>query len=389
MAATEPHPVSVRVTLGFGGLAARRDQWEDLFRARPHEPSASFEWTLAMARHHVRPVDQCLMVELSRQGRLQGLVPLVARNVPLLGQSTVVLTPLSEEYNTHSDLLLRSADADTARALIEALFALDLTWDCFRMARLLEDGATAVAFRQALAGSRRAHFLREGIAAYVLTLPETYDEYLAARSAKFRNHLRRSERKLALAGALTVSELDDAAGVDAGFDALMQIERSSWKHDHGSSISAVERQIGFYRDFCRSAHDARRLHFQWLSMDGRPVAYNLGYLYAGGYHYLKTSYDHAFRSLSPSTVLRARLLKSLIQRGVRLFDFPGEPYDWEAQWTDTVRWRQVMSIYGRTWRGRVLGALERIRHRSRTRRVVQHVDPRASRHAQRSLPCPA
>lgn len=97
------------------------------------------------------------------------------------------------------------------------------------------------------------------------------------------------------------------------------------------------------------------------------------------YHYLKTSYDQTVRALSPSTVLRARLIEGLIRQRVKVFDFPGEPYEWETQWTDTAHWRQVLTVYGGTLRGRLLHLAERVRHRSSTEKAVRHVDPRASR----------
>ncbi len=368
------------ITEGFESLPSLRDQWADIFQARPHEPSTSYEWTMAMVRHHVRASDRCLLVQLHRDGRLHGLVPTVVRAVPLLGRPIVMLAPVSEEYNTHSDLLVRSADADTMEAYLGAIARLPIRWDCFRMARLLEDGEVATAMRAVLASGRLAHQARGGIAAYVLALPSSYENYLSARTAKFRNHLRRAERKLAAAGALDVHEVDSSmASLDVGFDALLQVERASWKHSHGSAISAVDHQAAFYRDVCLGAQAEGRLHLHWLAIDGRPVAYNLGYLQGNRYHYLKTSYDHAWRSLSPSTVLRARLVESLIARGVAVFDFPGEPYEWEAQWTGTVRWRQVLTIYGRTVRGRLLRLVERLRHRPQQARKVRYIDPRASR----------
>ena len=55
-------PVSVDVLEGFGALASLREGWERLFLARPNEPSTSFEWTSAMAVHHVRPGDRCLVL---------------------------------------------------------------------------------------------------------------------------------------------------------------------------------------------------------------------------------------------------------------------------------------------------------------------------------------
>ena len=113
--------VTADIVPGFDQLAAEREQWDLLFAARAHEPSVSFEWTRAMVRHHVRPDDQCLLLRLHRQGAVVGLVPLVIRTVPLLGWHIRMLMPVSEDYNTHSDLLLRDTAPDVIRAFVAAL----------------------------------------------------------------------------------------------------------------------------------------------------------------------------------------------------------------------------------------------------------------------------
>src|SRR6185436_7683704 len=240
--------------------------------------------------------------------------------------------------------------------------------------------------QRALTRRKGGYAVREGLAAYVLDLPKTYEAYLAARSAKFRNHLKRTERKLAGSGRIEVHELSDPAAFDAAYDAVLQVERASWKHSFGSAITAVAHQSAFYRDLGRAALGAGRLHLQWMTLDSRPIAYNFGYLTRAGYHYLKTSYDHELRPLGPATVLRARLIESLIARGVPRLDFPGEPYEWESQWTDSVRRRVVFTMYPRTLRGKVLGLIDRLRHRESPATGVAHVDPRKQK---RERPDPA
>ena len=251
------------------------------------------------------------------------------------------------------------------------------------MARLLEENPLVPALQRALSAGGHLHGRREGLPAYMLDLPASFDQYFAERSAKFRNHLKRVERKLNEAGQVRIRELEHADAFDEAFDALLQVERASWKQSHGTSITAVDRQTGFYRDFARGALGTGRLRLQWLTLDALPVAYNLGYLTSSGFHYLKTSYDHELRSLGPATFLRARLLESLIAARVARFDFPGEPYEWEAQWTRSIRWRTVLSVYPKTLRGRTLATIDRLHHRGRAARRVTHVDPRAQRARQR------
>ena len=375
--------VVVRVTEDFGPLPALLHDWEILFRSRANEPSTSFEWTAAMARHHIQPGDRTFLVRLERQGSLVGVLPLVLRRHAIFGQSVALLAPLSEDYNTHSDLLLDSIDDEIVAALVSALFNLDAEWDCFRMARVLAANPLVAAMCRALDAGHHAHALRDGLPAYVLDLPKSYGAYLAARSAKFRNHLKRAERKLSSRGKVEVHELTCDGAFDKAFDALMQIERASWKQAHGSSIAAVRHQSGFFRDFGLAAFGTGRLHLHWLSVDSLPVVYNLGYLTDSGYHYLKTSYDQAYRPQSPATVLRARLFENLIARGVTRVDFPGEPYEWEAQWTGTTRQRIVLTIYQSTVRGRMLALIDRMRQLRPAGRGVEHIDPRGGRRVRR------
>jgi CelD/BcsL family acetyltransferase involved in cellulose biosynthesis len=367
-----------QVTEGLGELPSLQSRWEELFLSRANEPSLSFEWTSAMARHHVRGDDRAFLVSVERDGRLVAVVPLVLRTHKVMGRAIRLLSPISEQYNTHSDLLVESHEEALVEAVVSGLCAIDAEWDCFRMARLLEENPLVPVLRRAIRGAGHLQGTHEGLPAYVLELPPSYDEYLAERSPKFRNHLKRVERKLQAAGTVEVHELNHVSRFDEAFGALLRVEQASWKQSHGTAITAVERQTGFYRHLAETALERDRIHLQWLTIAGRPIAYNLGYLTASGYHYLKTSYDHEFRPMSPATYLRARLIEGLVARGLGRLDFPGEPYEWEAQWTGTVRWRTVLSAYPRTVRGRMLATIDRLRHRDRSERRVTHVNPRAS-----------
>ena len=240
--------VEADVSHGFGGLARLQAAWEALFVSRQHEPCVSFEWTTAMVRHHVRPDDRCVLVHLRRDDTTVGLVPLIARPTKVMGARITILSPLSEHYNTHSDLLLEAIDDEVAQAFVGALRNLGVSWDCFRMARLLEDDPLAGALRRALEANGVLHSVRQGLPAYVLLLPASFDEYLGARSAKFRNHLKRSTRKLHAAGDVRVHELTHTDAFEDAYDALLLVERASWKEWHGTSITAIDHQTAFRVD---------------------------------------------------------------------------------------------------------------------------------------------
>jgi CelD/BcsL family acetyltransferase involved in cellulose biosynthesis len=348
--------------------------WHAIFAVDGVEPSTSFEWTSAMLQHHLRPGDRFFLLRECRGGGVSGFVPLVAKPDVMLGRRIVVLSPISDRYNTHGALLM-PLDRHGVDALMAALLRLDVKWDLFRMSKVLERSPLPTLLAAAAHGAGLECDVRYGRAAYTLDLPGRYDEYLAQRSPKFRNHLKRTTKKLEAAGRVDVAEVSTPEDFERTYDALLEIERASWKHEHGTAISAVAHQASFYRTMGRAALGTGRLHLQMLTLDGTPLAHNLGFVHDGRYAYLKTSFDERHRALSPSTVLRARLIASLIDRGIRHFDFPGEPYEWERQWTDTYRWHQTITIYNRTPSAVALRWLNKLKREPTTRPALVHCNP--------------
>lgn len=368
-------PLAVQVAAGFDGLDGLRDEWRALYDATPAEPSLSFEWTRALATTQVRDGDTTALVQIRRDGCLAGVVPLLGRAPRVFGVRHRVLRPLSELKNTHSDLLLAHGDSAIVEAFLGALQRLGLPWDSLRLSKLVQ-GTPLTAKLEAGAG--RLGFLprrRYRKPFYWLALPSTFDEYWASRSAKFRNHARRAEKKLRAAGKVREVHITTPEEFDAGYDALVQIERASWKDTHGTSMAASDRQAALYRAWGTTAPPGH-VSLQLLLLDEEPIAHNLGCVKNGIYYYLKTSYAANRRPLSPATFLRLSLIRQLIERGVREVDFCGPPYEWEQQWTDTYRWHEVLSVYAPTLRGRAFALVDPWTHYSTAEPVFANEDPR-------------
>lgn len=370
--------VAAEVHRGRAMLSRLKADWDRLLDRGENEPSASFEWTAALMESHVQERDEIVFIVLKRLGIVIGIVPLVLRPLKKLGQTFITAFPVSELSNTHSDLLIEEVSEPVLGAFVDALYRPDLRWDVFSMTRLLEARPLGALYCLVLR-QRRAwfEFTREQ-PSFFLPLDRTFDGYLQGRSGSFRNALKRIERKLTSQRRVGIRSQDDFSGIDEAYEVLLSIERRSWKQDHGTSISVVSRQTTFYHRLCASASQRKWLHLRFLYLDDRPVAYNLGLLLNGTYFYLKTSYDHGDRPLSPSTFLRAKLLEELIGQGVERFDFPAEPYEWERQWTDGMRWHQSLTLFARSVKAFTYSLYRKARifGRGDSSRQVEYVDPR-------------
>jgi len=261
-----------------------------------------------------------------------------------------------------------------------ALRQLPWPWDVLRIGNLLESNAIAGHLSRLLPVAGFKHRVRREEPSYYLDLPVSYDRFLASRSSKFRNYLRRKTRQLEAMGCLEVRRAGRDLDLMQGYRDLLTVEERSWKHAHGTAITRIPRQREFYRLLCTGAAQRGRLHLQILYLDGRPIAFDLGITAADRYSYLKTSFDESLRLASPATVLRAHLVESLIKEGFRCLDFPAEPYEWEEQWSSGVRWHSSYLVYNRTLGGLAYRVLTKIRRRDRPGLDpggVRHVDPRA------------
>ena len=349
----------LRPPLSIDGL---QGDWDDLYARSGREPSLSFAWSRAILENHLAGRADWFVVVLRRGGEVAGLVPMLTTRERLFARTVTVLQPIQEKYNTHSDLLLADDGPDLIAAWLDALAGGQVRWDLLRMARLLEHASCARALDAELTRRRARCRWRLERPSFHLPLPASYEAYLAGRSGKLRNYLKRAEKKLAAEGAVTFTRVGPDAAIAGAYDDLLAIERDSWKHGHGTAISTVAHQEGFYRDLAHAAHDAGMLHLTFLRLDGVPIAYDLGLVGAAGYAYLKTSYRQQYRAHGAASIGRARLIAQLIAEGVPALDFPGEPYEWEQQWTDDVRWHRSLLLFNATLAGRALSLVVRARH---------------------------
>lgn len=336
------------------GVEDLRADWDRLYRTVGREPSISYEWSRAILRNHLAGRDDWFVLVLRRAGTVVGIVPMMFRRERLLGRDVTTLQPIQEKSNTHSELLLAEVTPEVIGAWFDAIARLKGEWDLLRLSRLLENSVV----RQALATelARRGHSYRWRLEppSFHLSLPSSYPDYLNGRSGKLRNYLKRAEKKLAVEGQVEFSRVEPSAEFGRCYDELLSIERDSWKHDHGTAISAQAHQEGFFRDLVEGAMQSGMLHLTFLRLNGVAIAYNLGLVAEGYYSYVKTSYRHEYRPHGAASIGRSRLIEMLIGERCAELDFPGEPFEWEQQWTDEVRWHYSLLVCNRTWRGLAL-----------------------------------
>lgn len=158
----------------------------------------------------------------------------------------------------------------------------------------------------------------------VVTLPGSWDAYLAQLAGKDRHELRRKLRR-AESARPRVEATRTAAGVAAAFDTFLALHRKS---SAGKARFMDARMEAFFRALAAALAAEGMLALWILWLDERPAASVLCLEYGEVVALYNSGFDPELRALSPGVVLIARTLQDAVARGFRRYDFlrGREPY---------------------------------------------------------------
>ena len=174
-----------------------------------------------------------------------------------------------------------------------------------------------------------------------VTLPGSWDDYLAALRKKDRHELRRKLRRLESAGAVEM-RLADAATLDGDLRIFQEMMAES--REEKRDFLSPERAAFFERAMHRM-HDAGWLRLFLLMLDGEAVAAVVSFDYAGRRFLYNSGYRHGYSHLSVGLMLKALCIRDAIERGLTYFDLlrGDEPYKYHLGAADMAIHRIVVT----------------------------------------------
>ena len=169
----------------------------------------------------------------------------------------------------------------------------------------------------------------------VLTLPATWDDYLANTLNKKQRHELRRKMRRAEESARVDWHWVTASDFEAGLSTFFQLHKAS----HPDKDAFMDEQMqGFFRAVTRAALDRDWLRLSVLRFNGQPVASYLCFDYGGERLVYNSGFDlSSYAALSPGIVAVSHLIEDAIQRGLKRFDFlqGNERYKYEFGAADT------------------------------------------------------
>jgi CelD/BcsL family acetyltransferase involved in cellulose biosynthesis len=380
--------VDFEVVADEPGLRRLKPEWCDLFeRARRRNHFQTFGWILRSWEHIARRRGQKLFVIVGRQaGRVVLIWPL-ARYRHLLWRAAEWI---GAENAYLQDVLVE--DAPDAGEWLEAAWSYVTNRIDFMWLNRLSDDALLVPFLRRVEGAK----VDVEAAPYIDWSDWPDWETYMKRSRNLRGDLARRRRRLAEQGAVAFDVLTSVPEIEKTLDWVLE-QKAAWMKRTGlrmreGGVDTAGTQE-FFRAVVADAHASGNLCFATLTLDGKLLAAELGWVFQGTFAYEIGAYDPAWEKYAPAKLLIADLVRWTLENGFAIFDFMpiGQSYKylWASREAGPTTYLVPCSPWGRVlvaWRRSRPGAAARTLLRLRPADVPRIVRNRLSRRSRAPKP---
>lgn len=327
------------------GFWALKPEWNDLLhRSCFDTPFLTWEWQSTWWKH--LGSDQLLLLGFRAEddGRLVAIAPLFRTQTD---DGRPVLNMVGcRDVSDYLDLIIERGQEDTVYSALLDYLDEAADWDLVDFCSIPQDSQTFVRLRE-LADERGYQTLVEvEDVCPIISLPESWDEYLMMLDKKQRHEIRRKLRR-ADGGADTRFYV-----VGPGDD--LQAEMQAFIDLHQKSAPEKDKFMdpqmqGFFFEVAQVLQSRGWLQLVFVEMDGQKAATLVNFDYCDSILVYNSGYDPAqFRHLSPGIVITARSIEHAISLGRRRFDFlrGDEVYKYRFGGQDTEVRRLVIAKPG-------------------------------------------
>jgi CelD/BcsL family acetyltransferase involved in cellulose biosynthesis len=194
-----------------------------------------------------------------------------------------------------------------------------------------------------------------------------WEGYLGARSANFRQQVRRRERKLQRSLDVSFRLADDPGRLDADFDTLLALHRARWGEQSSAFSGARE---SFHREFAAVALSRGWLRLWLAESHGVPVAAWYGFRFAGVESYYQSGRDPEWDRHAVGAGILEHSIREAFADGMQEYRLLRGDESYKRRYASSPQSVVTVALAG-TARGRALvAAVEMLAVRPRGRRLV-------------------
>jgi CelD/BcsL family acetyltransferase involved in cellulose biosynthesis len=348
-------PYSVVEITTKEGLSNVQTDWNRLSETAA-QPNVfmTFDWHRAWSQQFAQESRSgrrtlCVLA-LKQDGALAGISPLIHRTASRFGISVrkVEFLGAHADYN---DLILGNDPEAQSLAIADYLVRTQDAWDLVDLRDLRDTGNSLAPIQSALSRTDLHYRMMPEPGRYLyLRIDAPWPEMLGRLSRTARHTLRKKQRRLERMG-MRVRIIQNPLAEPGLVEKLIALE--SQKSVQGLPSEPF---IGAYPDVFRSLFEKLGprgwLYLALMEMDGRLVAWHLGFRCGKRLWDYSTAYDRSFSRLSPGTMLIPAILDYGFSHGYSEHDFLRGEEPYKLRWTNDYHQTYRLMIWKKRWSSR-------------------------------------
>jgi CelD/BcsL family acetyltransferase involved in cellulose biosynthesis len=326
------------------GLESIKGQWEALFKsAGDVTVFQSFAWNYAWwkafgARHNL------FVLVVYEKDELVGLAPFVIKH--RLGVPEV--EPIGKDQYAYFGLLAKDNREDVIEALAQRLCdSCPVGLVHFPYHAVSNRGVNVLGGALSDRGWREARWRRN--VSHWVCADNGFEGYVSGKSQKARYNLRRERKKLEEQNRVAVARYLGPAVDEKVIHRMRDIQQRSWLSRRGTdfvdapALKAIINGLG----------DAGMVDVFLMTFDEKDVAFILNFRSGVSGYCFAIAFDEALDSLSPGKVLMNICIQTLLDEGVKIYDFLFGDAEYKRFWSNRTS-LVFRSVFFRGPRSRVL-----------------------------------
>jgi len=309
--------------------------WERLLTEYPKATTFStWEWLSSWWRSFGN-AQQLLVLGGFKDSELIGLAPFsLARQNFSPGISLRILKLMGDGSgdSDNLDLPVKPGNEEIfARSVVDYLMSERRSWDVCQLNTLPPDSALASLLSEEAArrGCLTFEYRRTASA---ITLPATWEEYLAQLSSEDQKNLVRYDRRLAKRYRVRIYRCTEADDLPRVLEAMFKLHQARWEDEGESGSFKDPARRNFYYHLSRALLTRGRLELWVLELDDNVASAQYAFRHGDAVFQLQEGNDPARSSDRVGFILRGHVIRHLIGEGVRVYDFLGGAPGYKARW---------------------------------------------------------
>jgi CelD/BcsL family acetyltransferase involved in cellulose biosynthesis len=318
-------------------LAPYADAWDHLSSSVPF---SGWTWLSTWWRHYgagEKSTDRelCVLAVFDDGESLVGLAPWYIQSTTAFG-SVVRMLGSGEVCSDYLTLLCRhDLEEDVAEIVAEYLTDTlpDHTSEHYRWDRLelfgvdCEDRPTDY-LAESLRHRGCTIHRRSTVNCWRIDLPTDWETYLAGLSKKFRQEVRRLERKYFESGKAVLRTIDKLGDLPKGLELLVELHQRRWHSLGKPGCYASPNFTNFLCEVSPLLMQQGQMQIQWLEIDAQPAAVEYQLVGGGVVYDYQTGIEPDAVEHQPGKLTNMANIRRAIESGHRGYDFlrGDEPY---------------------------------------------------------------